>query len=183
METSSVLLVIDIQEGILEIPGLARASEARAALAEMIGRVRKLIAGARTGGIPVVYVQHDGAVGHRLEKGTPGWNIHHEIAPESGDIVVNKTTSDSFCRTDLKARLDELNATHLIVVGCMTQFCVDTTVRSAISHDYSITLVSDAHMTSDFHTLRFEQIIQHHNDVLGAFAAVTVKPSADLALH
>jgi nicotinamidase-related amidase len=180
---TSVLIIIDVQESILAIPGLARAADANAGLAKVIANIQGLLAKARANHFPVVYVQHDGPAGHRLEKGTPGWQIHHDIAPLPGDVIVNKTASDSFYRTDLKAQLDKLEAGHLIVAGCMTQFCVDTTVRSAISHDYKITLVADAHTTVDFASLTFEQIIQHHNDVLGAFEAVTVKPSADLALH
>lgn len=53
----------------------------------------------------------------------------------------------------------------------MTQFCVDTTVRRAVSLGYDVDLVSDGHMTADFGGLSFEQIIAHHNALLDGFDA------------
>jgi nicotinamidase-related amidase len=62
----------------------------------------------------------------------------------------------------------------------MTQYCVDTTVRRAVSLGYDVTLVADGHMTADSGALGFEQIIEHHNALLGGFDAgphsVTVAP-------
>jgi nicotinamidase-related amidase len=53
----------------------------------------------------------------------------------------------------------------------MTQFCVDTTCRRAVSLGYDVTLIADGHMTSDTDDLTFEQIIAHHNAVLDGFDA------------
>ncbi len=78
---------------------------------------------------------------------------------------------DSFFETDLQARLKENGITRLVVGGCMTQFCVDTTARRAVSLGYDVTLMSDGHMTADMGELRFEQIIAHHNAVLDEFDA------------
>jgi nicotinamidase-related amidase len=38
----------------------------------------------------------------------------------------------------------------------MTQYCVDTTVRRAVSLGYEVTLVGDGHMTADSDALTFE---------------------------
>ncbi len=53
----------------------------------------------------------------------------------------------------------------------MTQFCIDTTVRSAVAHGYDVTLLSDGHTTGDQGDLTFEQIIAHHNLTLDDFDA------------
>ena len=53
----------------------------------------------------------------------------------------------------------------------MTQFCIDTTVRRAVSLGYDVILASDGHMTADTHSLSFEQIIVHHNSLLDGFDA------------
>ena len=60
---------------------------------------------------------------------------------------------------------------HLVVGGCMTQFCVDTTCRSAVAHGFDVTLVADGHTTADMGGLSFEQIIAHHNGLLDGFDA------------
>ena len=52
---------------------------------------------------------------------------------------------------------------RLIVTGCATDFCVDTTIRSAASKDYDITVVADGHTTKDRPHLDAKTIIVHHN--------------------
>jgi len=90
----------------------------------------------------------------------------------------------AFFETDLEARLKERGITHLVVGGCMTQFCVDTTVRRAVSMGYDITLLADGHMTADMGALTFDTIIAHHNMVLDGFDAgahtVTLRPISDI---
>ena len=76
-----------------------------------------------------------------------------------GDVVVAKTTPDSFCNTRLKENLDSLGTESLIVVGNQTEFCVDTTCRSARSHGYRVTLLKDGHSTWDNEHLKARQLI------------------------
>ena len=64
--------------------------------------LQELIGECRLNDIPVIYVQHNGPKDHPLEKGTDGWKIHVEIAPQEGDSIVEKTTPDSFHKTNLK---------------------------------------------------------------------------------
>jgi len=53
----------------------------------------------------------------------------------------------------------------------MTQYCIDTTVRRAVSLGYDVVLAADGHMTADTDALLFEQIIAHHNALLDGFDA------------
>ena len=66
----------------------------------------------------------------------------------------------------------------------MTEYCVDTTARRAVSMGYDVTLVSDAHTTIDNKLLTAAQIIAHHNALLDGFDAgphaVTVKPADEV---
>ena len=45
----------------------------------------------------------------------------------------------------------------------MTEYCIDTTCRRAVSLGYDVTLVADAHTTHDNDLLPAEKIIAHHN--------------------
>ncbi|MGI9449161.1 MAG: isochorismatase family protein, partial [Geminicoccaceae bacterium] len=63
--------------------------------------------------------------------------------------------------------LDALGVDSLIVVGNQTEFCVDTTCRHACSHGYKVTLLKDAHSTWNSDYLTAQQIIAHHNFILG----------------
>jgi nicotinamidase-related amidase len=99
-----------------------------------------------------------------------------------GDVVVHKRRSDSFFETDLEDQLKDKAVTHLVVGGCMTQFCVDTTARRAVSLGYNVTLVADGHMTADSETLTYADIVSHHNETLDDFDAgstrINTRPAA-----
>jgi len=163
MSGATALLVIDVQMGMFDgrrispVPG-------GELLLERIGR---LIARARSAKVPVIYVQHCGDHGHPLEPGTPGWKIHHAIAPGPGDMVVQKATPDSFHETDLQDKLEALGVKKLVVAGLQTEYCIDTTCRRAFSLGYDVTLAGDGHGTWSTKLLNADQIISHHNSVLG----------------
>ena len=177
MSQDCALLVIDVQVGIVE--GL-RAYRA----CEVLEQINKLLANARDSNKPIIYVQHDGEAGHPLEVGTEGWEIHPKIKPHEEDLIIRKRASDSFFETTLQRELEARGINHLIVAGCMTEYCVDTTARRAISIGYDVTLVSDAHTTIDNKRLTAAQIIEHHNALLDGFDAgahaITLKPARDV---
>ncbi len=178
-ESKSALLVIDVQVGI------ARGKGVNGGWPAILGNIVALIERSRANGMPVIFLQHDGVPGHRLEPQTDGWALCPELCVLSSDTIVRKSASDSFYETGLEAILRERAINRLIVAGCMTEYCVDTTVRRAISLGFDVTLASDAHGTWNSPTLRAEQIIEHHNGLLDEFsagnAAVKVTPTSAVA--
>ena len=60
-----------------------------------------------------------------------------------GDDVIYKTRFSGFFETDLDARLKKLGVTHLVITGCTTSICVDSTVRDAMFRDYLCVLLAD----------------------------------------
>lgn len=182
----TALLVIDVQRGIMNDPTLARKKEIDQAFDETVGRIAALIQRARKASVPVIYIQHDGVRGHRLEPGTAGWPLRSEIAPLAGEPVIRKRASDSFFETTLGVELAAAGIQRVVICGCMTQYCVDTTARRAVSLGYDVILAADGHTTADMGALRFEQIIAHHNAVLDGFDAgaheVRVCPSSEIRL-
>ncbi|MCI0765080.1 cysteine hydrolase family protein [Bacillus sp. TL12] len=160
------LLVIDVQEGMYTAGGPVYKGQ------ELLETLQELIQKCRLHEIPVIYVQHNGPKGHPLAKGKPEWNIHSAIAPKDGDIIIEKETPDSFHKTNLRKVLQDNEIEHVIMSGMQTEYCVDTTTRRAFSEGHKITLVRDAHSTFDSEQLSAEEIVKHHNTVLGAFADV-----------
>jgi nicotinamidase-related amidase len=182
----TALLVIDVQRGIMDDPTLARKQEIDRAFDETVARIAGLIDRARAVPVPVIYVQHDGSRGHRLEPGTPGWPLRPEIEPQPGEVVIHKRACDAFFETTLGAEVAAHGIQRLVICGCMTQYCIDTTVRRAVSLGYDVALAADGHMTADTNALRFEQIIAHHNALLDGFDAglhqVQVSRSSEIRL-
>lgn len=176
-DNSTALLIIDVQVGIIEGFHAYRGRE-------VLDQINSLRAKARSAGIPIIYVQHDGGPGHPLEPGSRAWEIHPAIKPHAEDLIIHKRASDSFFETGLQQELDARGIKHLIIAGCMTEYCVDTTSRRAVSLGYDVTLVSDAHTTIDNKLLTAAQIIAHHNALLDGFDAgshaITVKPADEV---
>jgi nicotinamidase-related amidase len=139
----TALLIIDMQKGFLlgDYPVFE------------LKRLLTVVAGLRgrawAAGVPVVYTQFDGEASHPAALGTSGWEIHECLAPGERDIIVRKKSTDSFHRSRLHKTLCDLGVGRLYVVGCITELCVDTTCRRAISMGYEVTLVADGHTTID----------------------------------
>ncbi|MGO4706273.1 cysteine hydrolase family protein [Microvirga sp. 2MCAF38] len=179
---TTALVIIDVQKNILAIPGARPAVLER--FDEVRGWIAHLVDEARRADILVIFVQHDGAPGHRLQAGSPGWEICEDLNRSPADTVVRKTACDSFHETNLQAALAARDIRHLVIAGLMTQYCVDTTCRRAVGLGYDVTLVADGHTTSDSALLSVEQIVAHHNAVLDGFnvesAVLTVTPASDV---
>jgi ureidoacrylate peracid hydrolase len=73
------------------------------------------------------------------------WNtdIVTELAPNPGDVVVYKHRFSGFFETDLDAILRRSGIKYLIVTGCTTSICVESTIRDAMFRDYSCVLLKD----------------------------------------
>src|SRR5258708_35513451 len=138
MSKDIAVLVVDVQNGVVNWDDPSCRGN------EVLKRIGNLIFRARASRTPVIYIQHDGSDGSRLATGSPGWKIHPAVAPVDGELIVRKHAPDSFYETSLQAELDLRGIRHLIVVGCMTQYCVDTTCRRATSLGYDVTLPGDA---------------------------------------
>jgi ureidoacrylate peracid hydrolase len=73
------------------------------------------------------------------------WNteILPELAPGDADIIVSKRRWSAFHGTELEARLRALGARYLVVTGCTTSLCIESTIRDAAMRDYVCVLPVD----------------------------------------
>ena len=76
-------------------------------------------------------------------EGTWNTEILPELAPLEGDHVVTKRRWSAFYDTDLDARLRALDVQYLIVTGCTTSICIESTIRDAAYRDYVCILPAD----------------------------------------
>lgn len=153
------MLVIDVQNAVVG-DGWDRDG--------VLQRIGAVIDAARSGGTPVIYIQHDEPGSGDLEIGSDGWRIHDAVAPVDGEPVVAKRHGDAFVDTTLEATLAERGIGHLVLTGAQSDGCVRSTSYGALSGGYDVTLVSDAHTTSDRPTghgdiIPAELIVAHVN--------------------
>ncbi len=151
------LLVIDMQAGMM-----GRNSHP-VALESFIRNINQLATAFRQAKHSVIFVQHEGDPGTPFAPQSDDWQFLPEIERHSTDIGVSKTTCDAFFQTKLAETLHGLNIRHLVICGWATDFCVDTTVRAAISHQLDVTVASDAHTAANRSHLDAASIIEHHN--------------------
>ncbi len=153
----TAVLVIDVQRGIFGATPPPFEGQT------VIARINSLLARARTAGVPVIFIQHDGTAEENLTPQTPGWELHPGLARVAGDRVIRKTAADPFYETSLESALRSLGIERLVVSGYATDFCVDAAVRSAVGRNFEVVVAADAHTTSDSPFLKAPEIRRHQN--------------------
>src|SRR6266508_3831398 len=98
---NSALLVVDVQNGVV-----ASAHERDA----IVGNVGSLVDKARRERVPVVWVQHSD---DHIVRGSDGWRIVPELAPDDAEPLVEKNFRDSFEDTKLETVLSSLGVGRL----------------------------------------------------------------------
>jgi nicotinamidase-related amidase len=176
IKKSSVLLVIDVQMIMFEPVPVYQANL-------VLKNIKSLIAYYRQHHLPIIFIQHDGTEEQPFGIGKPGWTLHKDIFTVGDEILIHKNFPDAFQKTDLNTILKELEINDLVIVGMQTEYCIDTTCRSAFSLGYNVTLVEDAHSTMDGSKSQIsaKQKINHHNNVLGSCFA-NVQPTQKILL-
>ncbi len=129
----------------------------------VINRINELSELFRELNYPVVYIQHDGTGTGEFEKNTKDWENLDELNVELNDIRIDKSANDVFYKSELQLKLIELEINELFITGCATDFCVESTIQSALTKDYNITVVEDGHTTGERPHLKAEKVIEHYN--------------------
>ena len=129
------LVIVDVQVGVV-----ADAWEAP----RTIKNVARAVERAREGGVPVVWVQHES---DDLPRDSTSWQLVPELVPAAGETRIYKRFESSFEATALEESLAQLRATHIVLAGAQTNWCIRATAYAALDRGYDLTLLKDAHTT------------------------------------
>ena len=113
--------------------------------------LQRLVAGARAAGVLVVYATDAHTPGdtelakwppHAM-KGTKWAEIVPELAPQPGDLVLDKTTYSPFVSSAIDDELRRRGITRLYITGLHTDCCARHTSGDAFQRGYDLVWVTD----------------------------------------
>jgi ureidoacrylate peracid hydrolase len=84
------------------------------------------------------------------------WNtdIIDDLRPAASDTIIYKHRFSGFYQTKLEDTLRSFGTRHLIVTGCTTSICVESTVRDAMFRDFTPVVLSDCSAEPIGHDLK-----------------------------
>jgi nicotinamidase-related amidase len=136
----------------------------------VIDRIGELLESARQSGVLPIFIQmtvlpnrasespaqirfnlrlHDGHHGQAeplayTADGSEGQKLVPGLEPRDGELVVKKYRSSAFWGTNLALLLRSNGIKSVVVSGCTTEGCVESTARDAMFSDYYVVLATDA---------------------------------------
>lgn len=154
----TALLFVDVQNSEIDDAHQRDKPEYYAAVTtRALPRQQRILAAARSAGCEVMYTViealtrdgRDRSLDHKLSdilvpRGSPLAKVIDAVAPGPDDIVLPKTSSGVFNSTNIDYVLRNLGIENLIVMGFLTDQCVDMAVRDAADRGYYVTCVGDA---------------------------------------
>jgi nicotinamidase-related amidase len=97
----------------------------------------------RLRGNPSLRIGDVGPMGRILVAGEPGNQIVPELAPQPGELVIDKPGKGAFYATTLHETLQGWGVRQLVFMGVTTEVCVQTSMREANDRGYDSLLVED----------------------------------------
>ena len=139
--TDTALILVDIQNDYFDGGRwtLNKMDEASDNAAKVLAHARKTSA-------MIVHIHHEipSDAAPFFRPGSTGAEIHPKVAPQAGEEIILKHKPNSFLNTRLQDTLSSRGISNLVIVGAMSQMCIDATTRAASDLGYKVTVVHDA---------------------------------------
>jgi nicotinamidase-related amidase len=174
--TSTALLVMDVQEGVVE---------RFAGDESYLPRLATALSAARDAGIGIIHVTVAFRPGHpevsrqnktfaavagsgRFTEDDPGSRIHPAVAPAPGEVIVSKRRVSAFSGSDLDMVLRSGGTSSLVLAGIATSGVVLSTLRQAADLDYRLTVLADGCLDADpeVHRVLMEKVFPRQAEVV-----------------
>jgi nicotinamidase-related amidase len=193
---NAALVLVDMQRDFLDEDGaFGRLGVDLSMYPVMRPRLAALLAAARKAGVVVVHVQMTTLPGRAsdspaqlrfnllmhssvraggpalryTEFGTAGREFVEEFQPLPGEFVVPKWRSSAFHGTSLDLLLRSNAIKTVVLTGCTTEGCVESTARDALFSDYYVVVVEDCVASDDRRQHEASLLLMRHRfDIAGS---------------
>lgn len=139
---------------------------------KFVNGTKSVIEAARENDIEVIYVQHDNGPGTGFSKNDAEFEINKEFYPCEGEKRYVKTVSSAFQGTGLKEYLKDKDEDTVVIVGLLTNFCMDATIKSAFEMGLKVIVPEGTNTTFDNPYMDKEKTYKYYNEFMwpGRFA-------------
>jgi nicotinamidase-related amidase len=185
----TALVVVDMQRDFIEPDGLFGSLGIDLSMyAESRPRLASLLGAARMSGTTVVHLQNTTLPDRmsdspaqirfnlRMHKdarrnqpplrytipGTPGHDFAREFMPLQNELVVRKYRSSGFWGTNLNMLLHSNGIKTVVVGGCTTEGCVESTARDAMFNDFYVVIAEDCVASDDRRQHEASMLLMRH---------------------
>jgi nicotinamidase-related amidase len=185
----TALVLVDMQRDFVEPGGLFAVLGIDLTMYERTRpRLAELLGAARRHGVLVIHVQNT-ALPDRLSDspaqlrfnlrmhqaarregpplrytvpGTPGHEFVPELSPQPGELVVRKYRSSAFWGTNLELLLRSNGIQTVVIGGCTTEGCVESTARDAMFSDHYVVIADDCVGSDDREQHAASMLLMRH---------------------
>jgi nicotinamidase-related amidase len=198
----AALVLVDLQKDFMDEDGeFSRLGIDLSMYPPVRRRLADLLGAARAAGVLVVHVQMSTLPGRASDSpaqirfnmkmheevtaekpplsytviGTRGHEFIEESTPVEGEIVVAKWRSSGFWGTNLDLVLRSNGIETVVLAGCTTEGCVESTARDAMFNDYYVVLVEDCVASDDRAQHEASLVLMRHRFDLAASSEITVE--------
>ncbi len=149
----TALLIIDVQNDFFKINQACADS-----LKSAIEYINEAIDIFRKKNLPIVVIQHKNEK-ENLVPGNPSFDVPGNVKLEPQDLHIVKTYGNSFTKTGLAEKLRELGVDTIIITGFCAEFCVLSTYRGALDHDFTPIILKGSLASDNPEHIRFVEEI------------------------
>ena len=188
---NTALLVVDLQRGFMDpeiahalVPGVVEIVPTVNSLARVLRQTGgtvvfiRMVASAETAKAWSVYYQ-DMTTPERREKrlermseDSPGYQLWPGLEVEDDDLIVDKSHFSAFIQgsSDLEAQLRDRGIDTVLVTGCVTNTCCESTARDAMMRNFRTVMIADANAarTDAAHNASLQNFYLSFGDVMTA---------------
>ena len=117
---------------------------------ESLANVGRAMDAAAAHHLPIAVIQHRASVDSPIfAADSDGYQLCDVVAERHFDLRLDKEMPSSFTGTGLEAWLRAHDVDTIVVVGFMTQLCVESTARDAVHRGFDVEVLEDATGTLD----------------------------------
>jgi nicotinamidase-related amidase len=206
----TALVLVDMQRDFIERDGaFGRMGIDLSMYERSRPRLRALLDAARASGVLVIHIQNT-ALADRISDapaqirfnlrmhaqargageplrytvpGTPGHDFVSDLEPQGNEPVVRKYRSSAFWGTNLDMLLRSNRIETVVVTGCTTEGCVESTARDAMFNDYYVVVAQDCVASDDPEQHEASMLLMRHRfDLAGGDEIAAVWAAARTAV-